>query len=199
MTGAQNSTVCDSLVIECCSFDITQNTISLIASNYSSYLFDYPGFILYNSGMDTVAFETVNYFGIGLDQTHTLEIIHPLSLPFEGILELYTFFYDTLWCTFDVAIPDTVTSSEKMKDYVEIKIFPNPADDLLFIEFGSFESVPGLTLEIYNRLGQETYHHRVSGKRVQIPVMSVGNPGLYYVRMISKNGQVLGTGKLLLK
>ena len=41
----QNIPACDSLVIECCSFDVNQNTVTLIASNYSSYLFDYPGFI----------------------------------------------------------------------------------------------------------------------------------------------------------
>src|SRR5512145_1261293 len=110
LSRSQNIPACDSLVIECCSFEVSQNTVTLEASNYSSYLFDYPGFILYNADMDTVAIETVNYYGISTGQPHWLNIIQPFSLPFNGIFELYVLFYDSLTCTFEVTIPDTVTT-----------------------------------------------------------------------------------------
>jgi hypothetical protein len=196
---AQNSPACDSLVIDCCSFDVTQNTVSLVVSNYSSYLFDYPGFILYNSSMDTVAFETVNYFGIGLDQTHTLDIIHPFSLPFDGILELYTLFYDTLWCTFEVTIPDTVSTVVMVSELSGVNIFPNPADNEITVEPGGFESMTNLNLRIINSFGEEKLKCRLTSPGIQIPVASIGKSGCYFVQIINQNGNVSDCRKLLVK
>ena len=162
---AQNIPACDSLIIECCSFDVTQNIVTLIASNYSSYLFDYPGFILYNTDMDTVAIETVNYYGISTEQPHWLNIIHPFSLPFNGILELYVLFYDSLTCTFEVTIPDAITTGVKNPEFKDLRIFPNPVADRLNIEFSNLESLNDLNLRIINSLGQEKINCRSNPTR----------------------------------
>jgi hypothetical protein len=75
--NAQNLPACDSLVITCCAFDsLGANTVTIFVSNPSSVLFDYPGFVLLDASMDTIAKETVNYFGIGTNpQPHTMNII----------------------------------------------------------------------------------------------------------------------------
>jgi hypothetical protein len=196
---AQNSSACDSLVIDCCSFNITQNTVSLIASNYSSYLFDYPGFILYNTSMDTVAFETVNYFGIGIGQTHTLDILHPFSLPFDGILELYTLFYDTLWCTFEVTIPDTVSTTVMNSELNRANIFPNPADNEITVELGGLKSMTNLNLRIINSFGEEKLKCLVNSPEIHIPLITLGKSGFYLIQIINQNGNVLDCRKLLVK
>jgi hypothetical protein len=195
----QNIPACDSLVIECCSFDVTQNTVTLIASNYSSYLFDYPGFILYNSDMDTVAIETVNYFGIGTEQPHSLNIIHPFELPFEGILELYVLFFDSLTCTFEVIIPDTITTSAKNFKFEELSIFPNPVADQLHIEFINLESPDYLNLRIYNNWGHETINYRIISPGIQISAGLIGDSGLYVIQLSDPSGNIIETRKLLLK
>ncbi len=199
ISRSQNIPACDSLVIECCSFDVTQNTITLVASNYSSYLFDYPGFILYNSEMDTVAIETVNYFGISTDQPHILDIIHPLELPLDGILELYVLFYDSLTCTFEVTIPDTVTTMVNNDELVLMKVFPNPANDWLFIDLGEHEFLSDLKLRIINSLGQERYSCKIIDPKIQIPLHSIGEPGFYFVQIVDPFGNMSETTKLLLK
>jgi hypothetical protein len=196
---AQNIPACDSLVIECCSFDLTQNTVTLIASNYSSYLFDYPGFILYNSDMDTVAIETVNYFGISTEQTHWLTIIHPFSLPFDGILELYVLFYDSLTCTFEITIPDTVATALQEIEFTGLRIFPNPLTDRLNIEFSNFESLNDLNLKVVNSLGQEKINCRLTSPGMQIPAGSIGESGLYFIQITDQQGIVIETRKLLLR
>ncbi len=61
--------------------------------------------------MDTIAKETVNYYGIGWNQIHSMNIIKQFDLPFEGILELHTGFYSSQECTFPITIPDTVQTS----------------------------------------------------------------------------------------
>jgi hypothetical protein len=49
------------------------NILHLEASNLSDDIFSYPGFVLYNTVGDTIAKETVNYFGIGWNyQSHDL-------------------------------------------------------------------------------------------------------------------------------
>jgi hypothetical protein len=199
ISTAQNIPSCDSLVIECCSFDVTQNTVTLIASNYSSYLFDYPGFILYNSEMDTVAIETVNYFGISTQQPHALDIIYPFSLPFNGILELYVLFYDSLTCTFEVTIPDTITTGAKNIEFKELRIFPNPVEDLLNIEFSNLETFKELNLRIVNSLGQEKINYRLIPSGIQIPAGLIGESGLYFIQISDSYGNIIETRKLLLR
>ena len=125
---SQNWPACDSLIIDCCSFDsIAPNTVTLQASNYSSELFPYPNFVLLDSNMDTIAIEPVTYFGISTGpQPHTMTLVAPLTLPFNGYLYLFSWMQDTLPCIFPFTIPDTTTGISIIDDFDNITIFPNP-------------------------------------------------------------------------
>ena len=109
---SQNWPACDSLEITCCQYNVFgPNTITITVTNNSSVLFDYPNFILFDSNMDTLAIETVTYFGIGSNpQPHTMNMVAPLNLPLTGYLNLYSLFGDTLTCSFQITIPDTVSN-----------------------------------------------------------------------------------------
>jgi hypothetical protein len=197
--SGHNLSTCDSLEISCCSFDINQNTISLIASNYSGILFDYPGFILLNTDSDTLAFETVNYYGIGLEQMHILDIVHPFSLPLEGILQLHTFFYDSLACTFEVFIPDTVATGVSTEQLNDVKIFPNPASDYVLIHLNDREFVSNYKLRIINNMGQQTYSCLIDNGMKQVPVDEIGPPGFYFIQVMNQKGKIIASRKLSLK
>lgn len=195
---AQNSATCDSLSIDCCSFITGQNSISLVASNYSSYLFDYPGFILYDGFMDTVAIEEVNYFGIGTEQTHVLDIVSPIDLPFEGILELYTFFYDTLWCTYEVYIPDTVVTTLDRQERTDSHFYPNPAHEWIMVEpalSGTREYNSMIILDIYGRV---KYRCQLPAEGVKISAQHIGDPGIYFLSFQNQHGTFLKTQKLII-
>jgi len=151
--GAQNIPACDSLYISCCTYDtLGPNTITIYASNYSSVLFDYPSFVLFNLNMDTIAKETVTYFGISQGpQPHTLDIVAPLILPFNGYLNLYTLFDVTLDCSFPFYIPDTVNRVQELQGKNKLEVYPNPAEQFMEIKIE-----PGMTdgiVLIYNLLG----------------------------------------------
>ena len=79
----------------------TDSLIIISVENNSTELFDYPGFVLINTDGDTVAKEVVNYFGIGSQSVHPLQVRagvhHPLQ-NFEGTLQLYSGFYDQFEC-----------------------------------------------------------------------------------------------------
>lgn len=140
---AQNLPACDSLLIECCDFSLTENSMIITTENQSSVLFDYPGFVILDANEDTIAKETVNYFGIGWGpQQHTLSIYNAPDLPFTGTLKLYTWFYESLSCTFDIIIPDTSLNNTSSHNKNDINIYPNPCNDQLWISWDDKTNAP---------------------------------------------------------
>lgn len=112
---ASAQSVCDLVTIQDIRYDAFMDTTLLVElTNGSQDIFSYPGFILYNTNGDTIAKEVVNFFGIGQDHISAMNIYPDATVPsgiFEGTLELWTGFYDSLACTFDISeplCPDTV-------------------------------------------------------------------------------------------
>lgn len=71
----------------------------------SSEIFSYPSFVLRNTNNDSVAGETVNFFGIVGSHVTTMNTVSgfsPLPTTVEGTLELWTLFGETLACTFPI-------------------------------------------------------------------------------------------------
>lgn len=189
LAKAQNLPQCDSLVINCCAFDsVAVSTITLYASNPSSVLFDYPGFVLFNTTMDTIAKETVVYFGIGTGpQPHTLEIISPLVLPFTGYLNLYTLFYDTLACSFAFTIEDTANGIQEVEGTHDLTVYPNPAVNEVTIELAGFTGGGTLSLSILDILGKEIRRMPYDHSPFQLALNEM-SAGIYFLRITdSKN------------
>jgi hypothetical protein len=99
-------TECDSLDIISISYSpFTDSLIVVSVENSSSELFDYPGFVLIDSNGDTVAKESVNYFGIAGQSVHSMVVregVHDPLLNFEGQLELFTGFFSDQACTWSL-------------------------------------------------------------------------------------------------
>lgn len=72
--------------------------------NNSAELFNYPNFILFTAQGDTLAKETVNFFGIAGESWHVLRVMDGVIMPpaaFNGRLELWTGFTDSLACAWE--------------------------------------------------------------------------------------------------
>lgn len=96
-------TDCDSLDILSVQWAaFTPERIIITAANGSSDLFDYPGFVLLNTDGDTIAKETVNYFGIGQGpQPHSLDVMPGVVIDgstITGELHLWSDFYSQPEC-----------------------------------------------------------------------------------------------------
>jgi hypothetical protein len=198
IADAQNLPQCDSLTITCCTFDtLGANTLTIYVSNPTTVLFDYPGFVLFNAAMDTVAKEQVTYFGISTGpQPHTMEIISPLNLPFNGYLNLYILFYDMLTCSFPFSIPDTTQGVFHKENIAEIKIYPNPAEDELIIEQGEF-SVEN-NFFIFDLCGKEIYSTHFHHSPLKIPVNELSS-GFYFVRITSSDSHWQFNRKIIVR
>ncbi len=106
VTGGGNS--CDALGIESIQWHaFTDTAIVVHVTNSGSGVFDYPNFILFNMQGDTLAKETVNFFGIGAEGWHILRVLDDVMIPtepFMGSLELWTGFTSDLACTWDLEL-----------------------------------------------------------------------------------------------
>jgi len=197
---AQEPDDCHFLNIDCCNINIFSNTITLHASNQSTNIFSYPGFILFDNDMDTVAIETVNYYGIGnYFQPHSLNIVSPFTLPFDGYLELHTLFYGSYECSFPLSIADTTTVGiPDNAEMTTLSIYPNPASDIVSIDVGEYNNNQLFELRILNQLGQGIYSGPANQSTIQVQVGEF-KPGFYSVMMTDKNDQIIATKKLIIK
>lgn len=104
----QAQTACDTLEILSINYaPFSDTAVRIQVVNESSVLFDYPGFILFDENGDTLAVETVFYFGIGQESEHMLTIHPDAVVPvgtFQGTLELWTGFYDQMACSWSFPI-----------------------------------------------------------------------------------------------
>jgi hypothetical protein len=109
-TVSGNGSPCDSLELVSVrwhAFADTAIVVHVLNTNTVSELFDYPNFILFDTNGDTLAKETVFYFGIGQESYHTLRIMDGVSFPlntFGATLELWTGFTSTLACTWELDV-----------------------------------------------------------------------------------------------
>lgn len=166
-------TNCDSLYINCCDVSLIGNdTISLTAHNEAMFeIFDYPGFRLIDGTSTIYAEETVNYFGIGFsEQTHYMEVLQTVTLPFTGTLQLWTGFYDSLHCQF----PVTINEAGILELSSEMAVYPNPANDRLFIEGTTEQEFSILTLDGKLIAGKELFEGSID--------ISDLNTGCYFLR-----------------
>ncbi len=97
---------CDSLEIISVHWGVFgPQRLVVTAANASSDLFDYPGFVMLDMDGDTLAKETVNYFGIGvLPQEHLLEVMDGAVIDgntLQGQLHLWSGFYAEQECQFE--------------------------------------------------------------------------------------------------
>ena len=108
---------CDSLYIQNVQYSATNSDIIAITvlNENTGWWFNYPGFILYDQNGDTLAQETVDFFGIGTGvQVHHLVVNSNAQIPsgsFPATIELYTGFGDSLMCTWQQSVELCPTDS----------------------------------------------------------------------------------------
>jgi hypothetical protein len=80
-----------------------------------------------------------------------------------------------------------------------LKIYPNPANNIVFIDNGNFNSMSNYNLKIINSLGQEVFNSFITIPQFQIPITSFGGLGLYYIQLYNDTGGLLEIRKLIIQ
>jgi hypothetical protein len=80
-----------------------------------------------------------------------------------------------------------------------IKIYPNPANSQITIEYGDFEIMNGYQLRIENSLGQEVFQTSITQQTDYLSLSNWGGNGLYFVHIIDPQGNTIDIRKIVLQ
>lgn len=128
-----------------------------------------------------------------------------------------TVVYDTtgVVCTSTVTVYDTVTTYLSVTDTLiinqtltglvapnntnTIKIFPNPTNDHVTINYGNYALMNGYTLNITNVLGQVVFTSPINLASSYLDLSTWGGSGTYFVHIINAQGATVNTRKIVLQ
>tara|TARA_B100001093_G_C26839401_1_gene1019855 strand:+ start:1259 stop:2833 length:1575 start_codon:yes stop_codon:yes gene_type:complete len=97
-----DSSICDLVTINSIELhDEINNALLLNVYSDTPYSFPYPSFYLLNDFGDTLAYETVNYYGLSGESSHILQIVNnTFEWENELNLQLFSNFQETTECIF---------------------------------------------------------------------------------------------------
>ena len=87
--------------------------------------------------------------------------------------------------------PVTYTSS--------VTIYPNPANDQITIDCGNLTNVVGWNIKITNMLGQEVFNQPMNTQQYVVPLNSWTGQGMYFVKIINAQNEVVNIKKIILQ
>ncbi len=80
-----------------------------------------------------------------------------------------------------------------------IKVFPNPANSHITIDFGNFESMNGFTLTITNSIGQTVYTTPINEQSSYVDLSTWSGNGIYFVQIIDSQNNTIENRKIVLQ
>ena len=80
-----------------------------------------------------------------------------------------------------------------------IKIFPNPAHTYINIDYGNYLSMSDYQLKIENSLGQQVFQTTISQQSSFIDLSTWGGNGVYFVKIIDPQSNIIENRKIVLQ
>jgi hypothetical protein len=111
------------------------------------------------------------------------------------------FINDTTFTTVtDTLIISTlITGINSTSNTNTIKVFPNPANNHITIDYGNFAIMNGYQLIIENSLGQQVFQTFISLQSDYLSLNTWGGNGLYFVHIIDTQGNTIDIRKIVLQ
>ena len=80
-----------------------------------------------------------------------------------------------------------------------VNIYPNPANDQITIDCGNLDNVEGWNITITNMLGQEVFSQPMNTQQYVIPLHTWTGQGMYFVKIINAQNEVVNIKKIVLQ
>jgi hypothetical protein len=80
-----------------------------------------------------------------------------------------------------------------------VNIYPNPANDQITIDCGNLANVIGWSIKITNTLGQEVFSAPMNTQQYVVPLNTWSGQGMYFVKIINAQNQVVNIKKIILQ
>jgi len=116
----------------------------------------------------------------------------------------YITIYDTITVVDSISVTDTLIIDIALSlppNIItnSIKVYPNPTNDIVFINTGEFNIMPEYSIKIINNLGSVIFENLVNQQEFQIDINTFGATGLYYIQIFNDQNQLIDTRKIILK
>lgn len=121
-----------------------------------------------------------------------LDSVEVLSLYNESICTNLITVTDTL------IINTSITSFNPLTYLNTIKIYPNPTNDHITINYGNYSALNGYTLKINNSLGQTVFSSSINQQQSYVDLSSWSGNGLYFVHIIDSQNNTIDIRKIIL-
>jgi len=117
-----------------------------------------------------------------------------------------TSLYNENVCYQTVTVIDTLVINANLTGYNPItfantiKIFPNPSNDHITIDFGNnYSTMNGYTLKITNSLSQIVYTTSINQQQTTVDLNTWSGNGIYFVHLIDANSSTIDIRKIVLQ
>jgi hypothetical protein len=107
--------------------------------------------------------------------------------------------YQTITVTDTLLINTGIITYNPVTYNNTIKIFPNPTNDHITIDYGNFTQMNGYQLRIENSLGQEVFQTSITQQSDYLNLNSWGGNGLYFVHIVDPQGNTIDIRKIVLQ
>jgi hypothetical protein len=123
------------------------------------------------------------------------------ALNQQEITDLYNgnICYQTVTVTDTLLINMGITGFNPLTYNNTIKIFPNPTNDHITIDYGNFTSLSGYQLKIMNSLSQQVFQTNITQQSNYLNLTTWGGNGLYFVQIIDPQGNIIDIRKIVLQ
>ena len=123
------------------------------------------------------------------------------ALTQQEITDLYNgnICYQTITVTDTLLINMGITGFNPVTYSNTIKIFPNPTNDHITIDYGNFVSLNGYQLKIINSLSQQVFQTNITQQSNYLNLNNWGGNGLYFVQIIDPQGNIIDIRKIVLQ
>jgi hypothetical protein len=140
---------------------------------------------------------TSNFFSGNIDDIG----IWNRALTQQEITDLYNgnICYQTITVTDTLLINMGITGYNPVTYNNTIKIFPNPTNDHITIDYGNFASLSGYQLKIINSLSQNVFQTNITQQSDYLNLTTWGGNGLYFVQIIDQQGNIIDIRKIVLQ
>jgi hypothetical protein len=81
----------------------------------------------------------------------------------------------------------------------KLKVYPNPANDHITIEYGAYANMSGYTLKITNTLGAAVFTTAINQKTSSVVLNDWGGHGIYFVHLIDAKNNTLDIRKIVIQ
>jgi N-acetylneuraminic acid mutarotase len=93
----------------------------------------------------------------------------------------------------------TITGLNPPSNQNTLKVFPNPANTHITIDYGNFASMNGCTLKVVNAVGQTVFATPINQQSSYIDLSTWTGSGIYYVQLIDTQNNSIENRKIVIQ